>query len=94
MFIEFVLCFMFWLCGLKACGILAPQPGIEPVPLALEGKVLTTGPAGKSLTSLLKFASLVHLWYQLSGVSFLENELRNGDLLAGGLRGVCSGVNH
>ena len=46
------------------------------------------------LTSLLKFASLVHLWYQLSGVSFLENELRNGDLLAGGFQGVCSGVNH
>ena len=30
-------------------GILAPQPGIEPTPPALEGEVLTTGPGGKSL---------------------------------------------
>ena len=28
--------------------ILAPWPGIEPVPPALEGQVLTTGPPGKS----------------------------------------------
>ena len=39
---------MFWFFGQKACGILAPQPGIEPAPLALEGKVLTTGLPGKS----------------------------------------------
>ena len=31
------------------CGILAPRPGIELAPPALEGKVLTTGPPGKSL---------------------------------------------
>ena len=43
-------CFMFWFFGHKACGILAPQPGIKPTPPALEGKVLTTGPPGKSLT--------------------------------------------
>ena len=30
-----------------ACGILVLQPGIEPTPPALEGKVLTTGPPGK-----------------------------------------------
>ena len=35
--------------GHEACGILAPQPGIEPAPPALEGEVLTTGPPGKSL---------------------------------------------
>ena len=28
---------------------LSSQPGIEPVPPALEGEVLTTGPPGKSL---------------------------------------------
>ena len=41
---------MFWFFGHKACGVLAPQLGIEPTPLALEGegKVLTTGPPGKS----------------------------------------------
>nr|XP_058899965.1 interleukin-34 isoform X3 [Kogia breviceps] len=38
---------------LPACGILAPQPGIEPAPTALEGEVLTTGPPGKSLNQLL-----------------------------------------
>ena len=41
-----VLCFQFF--GNKAYGILAPQPGIEPIPPTLEGKILTTGPAGKS----------------------------------------------
>ena len=30
---------MFWFSGLEVCGILAPQPGIEPPPLALEGEV-------------------------------------------------------
>ena len=39
---------MFWCFGHEACGILAPQPGIEPTPPALEGEVLTTGPSGKS----------------------------------------------
>ena len=51
-FIEFVkhcFCFMFWFFGTEACRILVPRPGIEPVPPALEGKVLTTGPPGKSL---------------------------------------------
>ena len=32
----------------SACGILIPQPGIEPVSPALEGGFLTTGPSGKS----------------------------------------------
>ena len=40
---------MFWFFGCKACVILAPQPGIEPAPPALGGKVLTTGRPGKSL---------------------------------------------
>ena len=39
---------MFWCFGCKASGILAPPPGIEPAPPVLEGKVLTTGPPGKS----------------------------------------------
>ena len=39
---------MFWFSGHEAYGILAPQPGIEPIPPALEGKVPTTGPPGKS----------------------------------------------
>ena len=46
-FIEFVtvLClFMFW--GFRATrhvGVLAPRPGIEPSPPALDGEVLTSG---------------------------------------------------
>ena len=33
---------MFWFLGCEACGILAPQPGMEPTTPALEGKVLRT----------------------------------------------------
>ena len=38
---------LFWFFGQEACGILAPQPGIEPEFPALDGEVLTTGPPGK-----------------------------------------------
>ena len=40
---------MFWFVGHEACGILAPQPGIRPVPPAFEGEVLATGAPGKFL---------------------------------------------
>ena len=33
---------------------LTPQPGIKPATLVLEGKVLTTGPPGKSPPLLIK----------------------------------------
>ena len=49
-FIEFVtilLLVCFWFFGYEAYQILAPRPGIEPVPPALGGKVLTTRPPGK-----------------------------------------------
>ena len=36
-----------------ACGILVPQPGIEPPCAALEGRFLITGSPGKSLNFLL-----------------------------------------
>ena len=42
--LQYCFCFTFCFFGHEACGILAPQPGIER---ALE--VLTTGPRGKSL---------------------------------------------
>ena len=44
---------MFCFFGCEACGILAPQPGVEPVPPALEGEILTDRPPGKSLISHL-----------------------------------------
>ena len=53
---------MFWCFGHKACGILAPQPGIEPTPPALEGEVPTTGPPlpppGKPLLCIYYLTSL------------------------------------
>ena len=45
--ILFMLCF--WFFGHKACGILAPRPGIKYTPPPLESEVLTTGLPGKSL---------------------------------------------
>ena len=33
----------------SACGILVSEPGIEPMSSALAGRVLTTGPPGKSV---------------------------------------------
>ena len=47
--LQYCFCFMFWFFGHEACGIFAPQPGIEPTPPALEGEVLTARPPGKSL---------------------------------------------
>ena len=48
-FLQYCFCFMFCFFGHEACGVLAPQPGIEPSPPALESKVLTTGWPEKSL---------------------------------------------
>ena len=55
-----VLCFGFF--GPKACGMLAPWPGIELVPSALEGKVLTTGLPGKSTTLCHLLQYLGTIW--------------------------------
>ena len=44
---------MFWFFVCKTCGILAPQPGIEPVSLALKCEGLTTGRPGKSWIILI-----------------------------------------
>ena len=57
-FIEFVTILLlfyvlFFFFGHEVCGILAPQPGIEPSPTALEDEVLTTGQPGKSLCHTL-----------------------------------------
>ena len=44
---------MLWKDGLlltlsMACGLLIPRPDIEPLPPALEGRLFTTRPPGKS----------------------------------------------
>ena len=45
---QYCSCFLFWVFGNEACGILAFWPGIKPTPSALEGEILATGPPGKS----------------------------------------------
>ena len=52
--LQYCFCFMFWVFGHKACGILAFQPGVVPTSTALECEVLTTELSGKCLVCLLK----------------------------------------
>ena len=42
--------------GHEACGILAPQPGIQPAPTALEGEVLTSVQPVRSLSQEATFS--------------------------------------
>ena len=49
-FIEFIT--ILFLFNRKACGILVPRPKIEPIPPAVEGGFLTTGPPRGSLEFL------------------------------------------
>ena len=46
---------LFFLPHPGACGILVRWSGLEPMPSALQGEVLTTGPPGKSLSTILTF---------------------------------------
>ena len=55
---------MFWGFGHKVGGILASQPGIEPILPELEGEVLTSGPPGKC-RALLKAQIYVFSCLQL-----------------------------
>ena len=75
-FATILLRFMFWFFGREACGILAPQPGIEPAPPALQGKVLTTGPSGKSHLPFLfdSFLALLTLPFFSCLLSFFTLE--------------------
>ena len=43
---------MLWLFAQEACGILAPPPGMELAPPALEGEVLITGHQGSPFPHL------------------------------------------
>ena len=36
---QYCFCFMLWVLGCEAYGILAPQPGIKPIPPTLEGSL-------------------------------------------------------
>ena len=46
--LQYCFYIMFWFSGQEAYGILAPCPGIKPIPCTLEEKILATGPPGKS----------------------------------------------
>ena len=67
-----------------ACGILGVQPGIEPVSSALPGRVLTTGPPGKSLKLAFNYKSKINLHESFPGGSMVKNPPTNardaGDL--------------
>ena len=52
---------MFWFFGHEACGILAPQPGMEPTPSALEGEMPTTRLPGTLLLNILSKDYIVRL---------------------------------
>ena len=63
-FVEFVtilLLFFVWFFHHKACGILAPQVEIEPIPPALEGKCEPLDRQGT-------FSSHFGLWYKRDAV--------------------------
>ena len=62
--LQYCFCFIFCFFGLQASGILVPQPGIEPAPLALEGTVLIPGPPGKSLSRCFFF--LLWNWFKFT----------------------------
>ena len=47
---------------LAACGALVPQPGIEFVPPALEGRVLTTRLLGKSQDLVFNLCKMESQW--------------------------------
>ena len=51
-FFTILLLFCVWLSGQEACGILAPLPGIETTPPALEDEVLTIEQPGKLQVSV------------------------------------------
>ena len=69
-FVTILLLFYILVLGHKVCGIFAPWAGIKPTPLALEGKVMTTGLPGKSyvvwlLDSCLLSHSFHGSWVQV-----------------------------
>jgi len=60
-----------------ARGILIPRPGIEPTSVALEGELLTTGPAEKSLESI---GWLLRTWQRLSPKVGLGRRQEGGEV--------------
>ena len=60
--------FIFSVFGFKVYRILIPWPGIDPTSPALEDKVLTTGPPGKSLSLI----DLSEIFIMASGIKLFS----------------------
>ena len=82
--------------GYKSCGILVPRPWIESTTSALEGKVLTTGPPGKSpylifFTRTYQFlVAAITSYYKVSNltqISFSEGKSQGQQAPLEGSRG-------
>ena len=71
-FIEFVTMLGFF--GCKACGILAPQPGIKPVPPALEAEVSTTRQPENSLYVFFLSKNLINKTYLTYSLSYKPSQ--------------------
>ena len=67
-------CFLFWFFGCKACGILAPQPGIKPVPPALEAEVSTTRQPENSLYVFFLSKNLINKTYLTYSLSYKPSQ--------------------
>ena len=61
----FNIAFFFFFFGLETHGILAPQPGTELAPSALENEVLTTQLPGKSLFLLYIYILNYFIYFHL-----------------------------
>ena len=67
---------VFWSLGPKACQVLAPRPGIAPIPPALEGEVIITEPPGKSRESLDKEYNISYRFFQCLIFKFIMKYVR------------------
>ena len=63
---------------MHVCGILVPRPGIEPVPLALEGEVLPSVlPGSPSVVSCVRI--MLKLLLTLSLLNKIKNMIQPSD---------------
>ena len=92
-FIEFVtILFLFYVLGFgccQACGILALQAGIKPIPPPLEGEVLTTGQPGKSLRPF-SFKNMAWAGVKLY-LNFCYHEVFNYIIFTLGIKNMTDG---
>ena len=70
-FFTLLIVFFFLLPCCMACGILVPQPGMEPGPSELRVQSLTTGPPGNSLLIVYFFKKIYLCAYFLKKYLFI-----------------------